>query len=67
MSNLPFISAITVSAAVLVAGLVTGIKNWRSLGGKLVAIAAGLLLLALVAFVSLVLLIVISAQAGHPF
>jgi hypothetical protein len=67
MTNLPFVLAVVVAAAVITTAFIAGIKHWRSLGGKIVAVGAGLLLLGLIAFVSLVLVIVISGQAGHPF
>lgn len=67
MSNLPFFAVIILAAAALTWALVAGIKGWRDPGGKFIAIGAGLLLLLLIAFVSLVLLIVVSGWAGHPF
>ncbi|MDZ4687624.1 MAG: hypothetical protein SH850_21345 [Planctomycetaceae bacterium] len=67
MSNLPFIAAVTTFAAVLIAAIVGGVKNWKDTAGKVVTIIAGVLLAALLAFVSLVALIVASGQAGHPF
>ncbi|HUQ68963.1 MAG TPA: hypothetical protein VM165_05540 [Planctomycetaceae bacterium] len=67
MSNLPFITAVTTFAAVLIVAIVGGVRNWKDTAGKVVAVIAGVLLAALLAFVSLVALIVASGNAGHPF
>lgn len=51
----------------LTTALVGGIKNWKDITGKVVAVIAGTLLVLLVAFVAMVAIIVVSGQAGHPF
>lgn len=66
-SNLPLFAVIAIVAAALIAAIVAGMQNWRTIGGKITVIVAGLLLLVLVAFVSLVAIIVVSGRAGHPF
>lgn len=67
IANLPFFTLIILTAAVLIFALVTGMQQRHTLGGKIMAIVAGLLLLLLAPFVSLVAIIVISGLAGHPF
>ena len=54
------------TAAAETAAFVFGLRNWPKPAGKILTLAAGALLLALVAFVSLVLLLLYGAESGHP-
>ena len=51
---------------ILIARLVFGIMHWQQPAGKIVAVASGLLLASLVAFVAVVLILAVSAQRGAP-
>jgi hypothetical protein len=67
MSNLPFIIANALIAALLIAGFIGGLRIWRTVVGKVVVIIVGVLLLMHLAFLALVGIIIASGRAGHPF
>ncbi|MBI5757841.1 MAG: hypothetical protein HZA46_04920 [Planctomycetales bacterium] len=64
--NVAFFVAIAGVAVVLLASLILGFSRRHQFGGKIVAIAAGLLLLLLLAFVLFVLFVAESARSGSP-
>lgn len=67
MSNLLFIAVLVILATLFVSGVFVGVNGWDKPAGKMIAIGSGVLLFGLILFASLVLLIVVSGWAGHPF
>jgi hypothetical protein len=64
--NMAFFGAVAAVAFVLLASLILGFSRRHRFGGKVVAIAAGLLLIVLLAFVLFVLFAAESARRGSP-
>ncbi|MEN9573678.1 MAG: hypothetical protein RL514_1533 [Verrucomicrobiota bacterium] len=62
----PIFVVVPLIALGLVAGIIFGITRWKQPAGKAITIIAGLLLLALLAFVSIVALLAWSSDRGHP-
>ena len=56
-------AAIFGSGAILGVALVSGIKSWRSTGGKIVAVTSGVLLVGLIAVVAFIVLMAIILPA----
>lgn len=66
LANAAFFGGVATAAAALIAVLVFGVSRFQKPVGKLVAIAAGVLLVALLAFMLFVLIVSESAQRGAP-
>ncbi len=66
LANAAFFGGVAAGAAALIAALIYGVSRFQKSVGKLVAITAGVLLIALLAFVLLVLVVADSAQRGAP-
>jgi hypothetical protein len=67
MANVIPIAAVALLALMLIAAIVNGARMWKDTAGKVVVVVAGVLLTGLMLFVTLVLVIVASSRAGHPF
>lgn len=61
-----FLAGVASAAAVLLAGVVFGVRGWRRTSGKIVASASGVLLVLLAAWTVIVLVLVVSAEHGAP-
>lgn len=66
LGNAAFFGGVAAGAAALVAAIVFGVSRFQTTVGKFVAIVAGVMLLALLAFVVFVLSVAESAQHGAP-
>lgn len=66
LGNAVFFSGVAAGAAALFAALVYGVSRFQNPVGKLVALTAGVLLIALLAFVLFVLTVAESAIHGAP-
>ena len=64
--NALFFAIVAFAAIGLFAAMIFGVARWQQTKGKVIAIAAGLLLLSLIAFVAVVLLIANGARDGAP-
>jgi hypothetical protein len=64
--DLLFYVGVALAAAVLLAGLVFGVRGWQRTSGKIVALTSGVLLASLAAWVAIVLILVVSADRGAP-
>ena len=66
MASMILLAGVAFFVIILLAGLVFGIMHWQQPGGKVVAVASGVLLASLVACVAIVLTLALSAQRGAP-
>ncbi len=66
LGNAVFFGGVATAAMALIAAIVFGVSRFPKPVGKLVAISAGVLLIALLAFVLFVLFVSASAQRGAP-
>ena len=66
LANAVFFGGVATAAVALIAAIVFGVSRFPKPVGKLVAITAGVLLIALLAFVLFVLFVSASAQRGAP-
>ncbi len=66
LGNAAFFGGVAAGAAALMTALVYGVSRFQKPVGKLVAITAGVLLIALLAFVLFVLIVAESAKRGAP-
>ena len=66
LGNAVFFGGVATAAVALIAAIVFGVSRFPKPVGKLVAISAGVLLFALLAFMLFVLFLTDSAQRGAP-
>ena len=61
-----FYVGVALAAVVLLTGLVFGVRAWQRTSGKIIALTSGVLLASLAAWMTFVLVLVVSAERGAP-